>query len=136
MTPTKSLLSLAAALIATCALSACNQAKSPDQVAKDTAAAEASANDHTAKVEEKAGEKLTSAQAVVQDEQQSADHTKAVQTEKVLTAQADGEHKVALAKCESMSGESQKACNAQADAAYQVAQDEAKQVKANSDPKP
>jgi hypothetical protein len=127
---------ITAALLATCVLNACNQAKSPDQVAKDTAAAENTATEHAAKVEQSAGDKVNSAETVVSDEKAAAAHTAAVEAERVADAKAQGEHKVALAQCESLSGEPQKACKEQADTAFLVAQDQARQAKANTDPKP
>jgi hypothetical protein len=129
-------LALTMTLLAVCVLNGCDRAKSPDQVAKDTAVAETNASEATAKAEETAGDKVNSAQTVVRDEQAAADHTRAVETEKVNEAQAEGDHKVALAQCERLSGEDQKACKAQADTAYQTAQALAKQAKADSDPKP
>jgi hypothetical protein len=125
-----------AALLATCVLNACNQAKSPEQVAKDTAAAENTATEHAAKVEQSAGDKVNSAQAVVRDEKTAEAHTAAVEAEKVADAKAQGEHKVALAQCESLNGEPQKACKEQADTAFQVAEAQARQAEANTDPKP
>ena len=124
------------ALLATCVLNACNQAKSPEQVAKDTATAENTATENAAKVEQSAGDKVNSAQTVVSDEKSAEAHTAAVQAEKVADAKAQGEHKVALAQCESLGGEPQKACREQADTAFQVAEDQAKQAEANTDPKP
>jgi hypothetical protein len=124
------------ALLATCVLNACNQAKSPEQVAKDTATAENTATENAAKVEQSAGDKVNSAQTVVRDEKTAEAHTAAVQAEKVADAKAQGEQKIARAQCESLSGEPQKACKEQADTALQVAEDEARQAKANTDPKP
>jgi TRAP-type C4-dicarboxylate transport system substrate-binding protein len=124
------------ALVATCMLNACNQAKSPDQVARDTATAESKASDNTAKVEQSAGDKVNSAQTVVSDEKSAEAHTAAVEAEKVADTKAQGDYKVALAQCGSLGGDQQKACKAQADAALQLAQDQAKQARANSDPKP
>ena len=124
------------ALLATCVLSACNQAKNPETVAKDTANAENTATENAAKAEQAAGDKVNSAQTVVSDEKTAEAHTAAVQAEKVADAKAQGEHKVALAQCESLSGEPQKSCKEQADTAYQVAEDQAKQAEANTDPKP
>jgi len=124
------------ALLATCMLNACNQAKSPEQVAKDTAAAENTATENAAKVEESAGNKVNRAQTVVRDEKTAEAHTAAEQAEKVADAKAQGEHKVALAQCESLGGEPQKACKEQADTALQVAEAQAKQAEANTDPKP
>jgi hypothetical protein len=136
MTPNKTTLVVTLALLATGVLNACNQAKSPDQVAKDTAAAENTASTDAAKAEERASDKVNSAATVVQDERQAEAHTAAVQAEKVADAKAEGDHKVALAQCESLSGEPQKACKERADTAYQVAEDQAKQTKADTDPKP
>jgi hypothetical protein len=135
MTPNKTTL-VVAALFATCVLNACNQAKSPEKVATDTAKAENTAAENAAKAEQSAGEKVGSAQNVVRDEKAAEAHTAAVQAEKVADTKAQGEHKVALAQCERLSGEPQKACKEQADTALQVAEDEAKQAKANTDPKP
>jgi hypothetical protein len=123
-------------LLAACALNACYQAKTPDQVAKDTAAAEDTATQNAAKVEQNADARLHSAQTVVHDEEAAAAHTRAVETAKVAEAQAQGSHKVALAQCESLSGEAQKSCKSQADTAYQTATAQAQQNRAYSDPKP
>jgi len=123
-------------LLAACMLNACDQAKSPDQVAKDTAAAQDTATQNTAKAEQKAVDKVESAQTVVRDEQAAEAHTRAVESEKVNDAQAEGTHKVALAECEKLAGENQKACKAQADTAYDTAVAQARQAKADTDPKP
>ncbi|HEV2700869.1 MAG TPA: hypothetical protein VGV09_04510, partial [Steroidobacteraceae bacterium] len=116
--------------------SACYHAKSPDTVAQDTAAAESKADAATGKVEDRAADKIKGAQTVVGDEQAAAAHTRAVEFEKVADSRAQGDHKVALARCESMAGEAQKACRQQADAAFTTAQDRARQTRANTDPKP
>ncbi len=65
------------ALLGTCILNACYQAKTPDQVAKDTAAAENTAAETTAKIEQSAGDKVNNAQTVVSDEKTAEAHTKA-----------------------------------------------------------
>jgi hypothetical protein len=123
-------------LVATCVLNACYQAKTPDQVAKDTAAAENTATEHAAKVEQNADDKLHSTQTVVHDEQAAASHTRAIENERVAEAQVEGTHRIALAQCESLGGEAQKACRNQADTAYQTATAQAQQDQANADPKP
>ena len=132
-TPGRALL---VSLIAAGVLSACYQAKSPDQVAKDTAAAENTATQNAAKVEQNADQKLHSAEGVVHDEQAAAAHTRAIEDEKVADAKTAGIHKIALAQCESLSGEAQKACKSQADTAYQTATAQAQQDRAYTDPKP
>jgi hypothetical protein len=123
-------------LMAAGLLNACYQAKTPDQVAKDTAAAENTATENAAKVEQNADQKLHSAQTVVHDEQTAATHTRAIEDEKVADAKAAGIHKISLAQCESLSGEAQKACRTQADTAYQTATAQAQQDRAYTDPKP
>ena len=73
---------------------------------------------------------------MVRDEQAAEGHTRAVESEKVNEAQAQGTRKVALAECGKLSGEGQKACRAQADTAYDTAIAQARQAKADTDPKP
>jgi hypothetical protein len=123
-------------LLGACVLNACYRAKTPDQVAKDTAAAETTAMQNAAKVEQNADQKLHSTQTVVNDEQAAAAHTRAIEEEKVADSKAAGIHKIALAQCESLSGEAQKACQHQADTAYQTATAQAQQDRAYTDPKP
>jgi hypothetical protein len=124
------------ALAALCVLNACYQSKSPDQVAKDTASAENTANQATGKAEERAADKISSAQRVVSDEQAAVAHTRALEIEKVSDTLAEGDHKVALAQCESLKGEPQKACREQADSAFTVAEDKARQLRTDTDPRP
>ena len=127
---------LTLSLVAACALNACYHSKVPGRVAKDTAAAQTSADQTTAKVEQHADEKVSSAQAVVHDEQAAEAHTRAIGTEKVADSQAEGIQKIALAQCESMSGEAQKACRNRANTAYDTAEAQARQQRADSDPIP
>jgi hypothetical protein len=49
-------------------------------------------------------------------------------------AQADGDHKVALQKCDAFSGDSQKACKDQADAKYDLSKANAKAMLAAQKP--
>jgi len=136
MTQTKTRFFLTFTILAAGVLNACYHAKSPDQVAQDTANAQNKAAAETGKVEEKAVAKIDSAQGVVSDEQAAAAHTRAVEVEKIADTQAQGNHKIALAQCESLAGEQQKACREQADSAFTTAEDLAHQAKADTDPKP
>jgi hypothetical protein len=124
------------ALSAVCALSACERHKSSAQVQKETVAAEQSAAANTAQTEQKAGERVASARSDVREEQRDLEHVGAVQNEKVADTQAEGAHKVALVRCESLSGAKLKSCKDQADADYEAAEAAAKQQRAKSDPKP
>jgi hypothetical protein len=105
-------------LVAASTLGACDHAKSTAQVAKDTSNAEQKA------IED------------VQKSERDAEHLASVQNQKMADTAAEGAHKVALAQCESLSGTAQKSCRDQADADYQVAKAQAKQDRADSDPKP
>jgi hypothetical protein len=115
-------------------VAACNNAKSPEQVAKDTAAAQHKAAEDTAKAEKNAQERVAKAENEVRDQQGDATHTQAVQEEKVDEEKAKGDHDVALAQCERLNGSAQKACKDQADTAYNTAVDRAKQAAAATEP--
>ena len=121
---------LAAALLA-----GCNNAKSPSEVAKDVNSAAQSAAERTDKAEEKAAAKVADEQKDVRSEQRDAQHVAAVQAQDVAKAEAEGARKVALAKCEALSGDRQQACKDQANAAYDLRVAQAKQDRANTDPK-
>lgn len=99
------------------ALGGCNNAKSPEDVAKDTAAAE------------------QKGAANVADEQRDAQHENAEQTEDVAEAKAKADHDTALAQCEGLAGDQQSACKKRADADYETAKAQAHQQKKASDPK-
>jgi len=116
-------------------IGACNNAKSPSTVAKDVDSASQSAAKDTANAEERAVDKVADAQKDVQNDQRNEQHVAAVQEEKVAKTDAEGDRKVALAKCESLSGDQQRACKDQANAAYDQAVAEAKQDRASTDPK-
>jgi hypothetical protein len=98
------------------ALGACNNAKSPDTASRDIAEANQSANHEVAKAQQD------------QQKDMSAD------TYNVALAQADGDHKVALQKCDTMQGHDQQLCKDQADANYDAAKANAKASKAASQP--
>jgi hypothetical protein len=118
------------------ALAACDSSRSPAQVARDTAAAEQAAANNAAKVQQKADARIASAHADVRDEQRDLAHVGAVEGQRVADTQAEGEYKVALARCEGLSGATLQSCKDQADADYDVAKARAKQAKASADPKP
>ena len=99
-------LCIALALCATLIVGGCNNAKSPSTVAKD-----------------------------VNSASQKAEHVAAVQDEKTAKSDAEGQRDIALAKCEALSGDRQQACKDEANAAYDMSVAQAKQAKAESDPK-
>jgi hypothetical protein len=98
------------------ALGACNSAKSPDSAAHDIAAADQSATREVAQAQRE------------QQKDMSAD------AYNVAVAQADGDHKVALQKCDTLQGHDQQLCKDQADADYEVAKANAKATKVAQQP--
>jgi hypothetical protein len=98
------------------ALGACNNAKSPDSAARDIAAADQSANREVAQAQRE------------QQKDMSAD------AYDVAVAEADGDHKVAIQKCDTLQGHDQQVCKDQADADYQAAKANAKATKAAQQP--
>jgi hypothetical protein len=130
-------ITLCLAVLATAlTFSACDRPKTAVQVDKDTASAEQSATENTAKAEKEAAEKSASARSDVRDEQRDLGHVNAIQGQKVADTEAEGAHKIALARCEGLAGTAQKSCKDQADADFEAAKAKAKQVRADSDPKP
>jgi hypothetical protein len=97
-------------------LAGCNNAKSPDTAAHDIAAADQSAS------------------AKVADAQRDAQKDMSADAYNVALAQADGDHKVAIQKCETLQGHDQQTCKDQADADYEAAKANAKAAKVSSQP--
>ena len=64
----------------------------------------------------------------INDQEIKFNNDAAHQTYNVSVAKADGDRKVALATCESQSGDAQKACRDQAEADYKVARANARAV--------
>src|SRR5882757_1600228 len=98
------------------AAAACNNAKSPDKVADNVAAASQSASREVAEA---------------QREQQKDMSSDAYD---VAVARAHGEHKVATQKCDSLEGHDQKVCKDVADADYEAATANAKGGKVAGQP--
>jgi hypothetical protein len=98
------------------ALGGCNNAKSPDAAARDIAAADQSASHEVAQAQRD------------QQKDMSAD------AYNVAVAQADGDHKVALQKCDTLQGHYQQLCKDQADANYEAAKANAKATRVAQQP--
>jgi len=130
------MIALALLILADGGLSACDHSRSAAQVARDTAVAEQTAADNAARVQQKADARIASARGDVRDEQRDLAHVDAVEAQRVADTQATGDYKVALARCEALSGATQQVCKDQASADYDVAKARARQDKASSDPKP
>jgi hypothetical protein len=107
-------------------LGGCNNAKSPDAVAKDVAAAEQKASIEVANSEKDASKDLGKAADKVDDKLVDLNNAAAKDAYNLAVAKADGNRKVALANCAAASGDAQKACKDQADADYNAAVADAK----------
>jgi hypothetical protein len=117
---------ISAIVIASFCISACNNAKSPDTVAKDVATAEQKASTEVTNSENSAAKHLGGAADKVDDKLIAFNNAAAKDAYNLAVAQADGDRVVALAKCESASGDSQKMCKDQAEADYKAAKANAK----------
>jgi hypothetical protein len=119
-------LKLTAAILTTLCIAACNNPKSPDTVAKDVAKAEQKASTEVAKSEDSAAKDLNGAADKVDDKVVAFNNAAAKDAYNLAVAKADGNRKVALANCESASGDAQKMCKDQAEADYAAAKANAK----------
>ena len=120
---------LSAAAAAMLVLSGCNKAESPDKVASDVAKATASAEKKDARAEERA-EKTDA--AVTNDLAKDVDKANAKEVRSAAddaVIQAEGENKIALAKCEALAGDAQKACKDQANSQLDTVKQRAKALK-------
>jgi PDZ domain-containing secreted protein len=125
-------LALSCALIASAllSLSACNKADSPEKVQANVAKAQSDAAVENAKADEKVKEVEA---AAVKDRADAvakvADKSVGAVVDSAVT-QAEGETKVALAACEALEGDAQKACKDKANAHLDAVKAKAKAAKA------
>jgi hypothetical protein len=108
-------------VVAALVLAGCNKSKSPEDVSKDIANAEQKASNEVTKSENRAQSALDKSYEKINDQEIKFNNDAAHQTYNVAVAKADGDRKVALATCESQSGDAQKACREQAEADYKTA---------------
>jgi hypothetical protein len=113
-------------VVAALASAGCNKSKSPEDVSKDLANAEQKARNEVTKSEDRAQRALDKSYEKVNDQEIKFNNDAAHQTYIVAIAKADGSRKVALATCESQSGDAQKACKDQAEADYKAARADAR----------
>ena len=104
----------------------CNNAKSPDTVAKDVAVAEQKASTEVAETQKDASKDIGKAADKVDDKLADLNNTVASKAYDIAETKADGDRKVALAKCNALNGDAQKSCKDQADADYNAAKANAK----------
>jgi hypothetical protein len=126
-------LALSSALLvsALLCLSACNKAESPDKVQADVAKAQTNAAEENTKADEKvkqveaeAAKDRADALAKVADKSVGALADSAV-------TQAEGETKIALAKCQALEGDAQKTCKDEANAHMEAVRARAKAATSN-----
>ena len=120
-------------LTALLGLAACNQAKSPEDVQADVNKATAEAAQSSAKAdadrqqaEAQASDQLAKDQAAAA--QKAADSSVAAVTDAAIT-DAEGQNKIALAKCEALAGDAQKQCKDEANTRLAAVKDRAKDAK-------
>jgi hypothetical protein len=107
-------------------LAGCNIAKSPGAVVNDVAAAQQKAADNVADVRMNASKNNVSATDKVNDKSKDLNNVEAKGAYDVALARAEGNHKVAVEKCNAVSGDAQSKCKDMAAADYDAAKANAK----------
>jgi hypothetical protein len=125
---------ISAGLMTLAVLAGCNNAKSPEAVANDTAAAENKAANAVADERKDAAQDNAKMEAKVDDKSADLATTEAKGAYDVAVKKADGAHDVSLEKCKILSGDAQKKCKDQADADYDTAKASAKSVEVSKTP--
>ena len=119
---------LASALLG---LSACNRAKAPEDVQADVAKAQSDAADQNAKADENVKQVEAEAPKDRSDAlAKVADKSVDVIADSAVT-QAEGDTKIALAKCQALEGDAQKTCKDEANAHLDAVKAKAKAAKSN-----
>ena len=110
----------------------CNKAKSPESVAKNVSAAEQKASTEVANSQTDASKDIAQDADKVGNKMTDLNNTAAKGAYQVAVAKADGDRKIALAKCDALNGDEQKNCKNQADADYEAAKADAKASEASN----
>jgi len=112
-------------------LSACNRAKAPEDVQADVAKAQSNAVEDNAKADEKVRQVEAEAPKDRSDAlAKVADKSVDVIADSAVT-QAEGDTKIALAKCQALEGDAQKTCKDEANAHLDAVKAKAKAAKSN-----
>jgi hypothetical protein len=109
-------------------LTGCNQAKSPDKVRKDVQDASTTAAQNDAKATEKLASADNAADRDMAKAEQKADDKTADAAANAIVTEAEGDRKVAYAKCESLSGDAQRNCRRNADQEYEAVKNKVKSL--------
>jgi hypothetical protein len=132
--PMKTISTLTISVLLVTAMSACNNAKSPDAVANDVATAEQQAATKVSDAQKSAAKSTDSAETTVDEKTKDLNSAEAKGAYDVASAKADGDHNVAIEKCNALAGDAQKACKDQVDAKYDLAKANAKAALAAQKP--
>jgi hypothetical protein len=112
-------------------LSACNKAESPEKVQTDVAKAKSDAVEENAKADEKMKQvEAEAAKDRADAGAKAADKSVGAVVDSAVT-EAEGETKVALATCEALQGDAQKACKDKANAHLDAVKAKAKAAKSD-----
>jgi hypothetical protein len=126
-------LALSCALIASAllGLAACNKADSPEKVQTDVAKAKSDAVEDNAKADEKVKQvEADAAKDRADADAKAADKSVGAIVDSAVV-QAQGDTKIALAKCEALDGDAQKACKDKANAHMDAVNAKAKVAKSD-----
>lgn len=115
--------------IAIVGLCGCNKAEPPAKVQQDVAKATDAAADKDAQAADKLASADSTANKEVANAEAKADQRTTDAAGDAVITQAEGDHKVALAQCESLSGQAQKDCKKQADDQLDMVKAKVKQLK-------
>ena len=107
-------------------LAGCDNAKSPDSVATDVAAAQQKAANEVADAQKDASKEVDAAAAKVNDKSAELDNASAKGAYEIAMAKADGDHRVAVEQCKALSGDAQRKCKDVAEADYAANKADAK----------
>jgi len=95
----KTISTLTISVLLVTAMSACNNAKSPDAVANDVATAEQQAATKVSDAQKSAAKSTDSAETTVDEKTKDLNSAEAKGAYDVASAKADGDHNVAIEKC-------------------------------------
>jgi len=125
-----------ATLAATFALAACQKHDTAAESQADVSAARSDASKDVAEVRKEADAKVADASSNQAADQAKVGHELSKADEDIAIAEANGVHKVAIAKCDAMTGDARSSCRHQADADLEMGKARAHQGRAATDPKP
>lgn len=125
-----------ATLAVTLGLAACQKRETAAENQADVAAARSEASEDIAEARKDADANVADASRTQATARTEVSHEVSKAEEDVALAEANGAHKIAIEKCEALTGDARSSCKRQADADLEVAKARAHQGRAATDPKP